>query len=244
MRERELAIRSALGAPRGRLVRQFVAEAFVFSLLGGGFGLLGGYSGVIGLLALAPQNLPRLDEVSINLPVLAFVFLLSCEKTEDGTLVKQVLTVGGFMVGQATLDEVVHRFPGLKRFRLTREEESSVGVCVKNTQRQTVVFASGYAGGWKVLDSVYIAQASTLEKQGAKCLTETSLGPELSTGSGIRLGMKRDRVLSVIQDMKANGSAFQINFSTSPAKAPWVSQKIKPTEGEGWVAMSGATGEF
>ena len=78
VRERELAIRSALGAPRGRLVRQFVTEALVLSLLGGGFGLLGAYFGVAGLLALAPQNLPRLDEVSINVPVLIFALLLSC----------------------------------------------------------------------------------------------------------------------------------------------------------------------
>src|SRR5436309_2292393 len=78
VRERELAVRCALGAGRGRLVRQFVTEAFVLSLLGCSFGLLGAYSGVIGLLALAPPNLPRLDEVSINLPVLAFVFLLCC----------------------------------------------------------------------------------------------------------------------------------------------------------------------
>src|SRR5947209_10186425 len=78
VRERELAIRSALGAPRGRLVRQFVTEAFVLSLVGGSSGLLGAYFGVTGLLALAPQNLPRLDEVSINIPVLGFALLLCC----------------------------------------------------------------------------------------------------------------------------------------------------------------------
>ena len=76
VRERELAVRSALGAPRARLIWQFVTEAFVLSLLGGGFGLLAAFVGVNGLLALAPQNLPRLDEVSISLPVLIFALLL------------------------------------------------------------------------------------------------------------------------------------------------------------------------
>jgi putative ABC transport system permease protein len=77
VRERELSIRSALGATRGRLVRQFLTEAFLLSLIGGVLGVLAALSGVAGLVALAPKNLPRLDSVSVSLPVLLFTFLLS-----------------------------------------------------------------------------------------------------------------------------------------------------------------------
>jgi predicted permease len=77
VRERELAIRSALGAARGRLVRQFLTEAFLLSLAGGSLGVLGALGGVAGLVALAPGNLPRLESVSISIPVLVFAFLLS-----------------------------------------------------------------------------------------------------------------------------------------------------------------------
>jgi putative ABC transport system permease protein len=77
VRERELAIRSALGAARGRLIRQFLTEAFLLSLVGGALGVLGALGGVAGLVVLAPANLPRLDSVSISIPVLVFAFLLS-----------------------------------------------------------------------------------------------------------------------------------------------------------------------
>ena len=66
VRERELAIRSALGAARGRLVRQFLTEAFLLSIAGGALGLLLALEGVALLVALAPANLPRLDSVAIN----------------------------------------------------------------------------------------------------------------------------------------------------------------------------------
>jgi predicted permease len=77
VRERELSIRSALGAARGRLVRQFLTEALLLSLIGGVLGVLAALSGVAGLVALAPNNLPRLDSVTVSVPVLLFAFLLS-----------------------------------------------------------------------------------------------------------------------------------------------------------------------
>jgi len=76
VRERELSIRSALGASRGRLVRQFLTEAFSLSLIGGVLGGLAARSGVAGLVAVAPPDLPLLDSVSVSVPVLLFTFML------------------------------------------------------------------------------------------------------------------------------------------------------------------------
>jgi predicted permease len=77
VRERELAIRSALGAARWRLLRQFVTEAWLMTTVGGMCGILGALWGVTGLIALAPRNLPRAESVAVNIPVLAFALGLS-----------------------------------------------------------------------------------------------------------------------------------------------------------------------
>jgi putative ABC transport system permease protein len=76
-RSDELAIRVALGASRWRLLRQFLAEALILCGVGGVLGVIAAYFGVRALLAIAPTDIPRLDEVSVNLFVLAFALAVS-----------------------------------------------------------------------------------------------------------------------------------------------------------------------
>ncbi len=162
----------------------------------------------------------------------------------SGTMRSEDLSVEGFRIGMATLDRVEARFPGTKKFRLTKEEESPIGVCVANRRGYAVVFASGYAGGWKFLDSIYIAPVKSLEKQGAKCLVTSSLPAKLSTDSGIHPGIGPERLRALLRDAEIMDSHFEIDYSTSPDKAPWVSKELMPTQGEGWKAISGAIGGF
>ncbi len=72
LRQTELAVRSALGADWTRLVRQMLAEALVISALGTLGGVLLAWMGVRALLAIAPANLPRLADVSLDPVVLTF----------------------------------------------------------------------------------------------------------------------------------------------------------------------------
>jgi predicted permease len=76
-RQQELALRTALGAGRARIIRGLLVESVMLGVMGGFVGTGLAYAGVRFLVALGPANLPRLNEISIDAPTLGFTVVLS-----------------------------------------------------------------------------------------------------------------------------------------------------------------------
>lgn len=76
-RQKEVAIRTALGASAGRVVRQILTESVVLALLGAGLGLTFAHSGVRLIMAFLAEHLPRYTDVSIDAKVLAFTAIVA-----------------------------------------------------------------------------------------------------------------------------------------------------------------------
>ena len=77
-REKEIAVRRALGASSGRLVRQWMTEAGVLAMLGGAAGVAASYAGVSALRALSPTDLWAVTQIGVDSRALAFTFAISC----------------------------------------------------------------------------------------------------------------------------------------------------------------------
>jgi putative ABC transport system permease protein len=76
-RERELAVRAAIGGNRWRIIRQLVVESVVLAVVGGAAGLLLAQFGIDALIRLSPEGLPRAESVSLDSTVLLFTALAS-----------------------------------------------------------------------------------------------------------------------------------------------------------------------
>ena len=76
-RQREIAVRLAMGAPRLRIIRQLLTESLLLSCFGGAVGLLLAFGGVRALVLLLPADFPRANDIHISWPVLLFTFGIS-----------------------------------------------------------------------------------------------------------------------------------------------------------------------
>ena len=76
-RQREIAVRLAMGAPRLRIVRQLLTESLITSLVGGALGLALAFAGVRALVALLPADFPRANDIHVSGPVLVFTLVVS-----------------------------------------------------------------------------------------------------------------------------------------------------------------------
>lgn len=134
-RSRELALRTAIGAERGRLVRQFLTEALLLSFVGGVAGVLAAQWGVAALVRMAPPDLPRAADISISMPVLGFALSLC-------VLIAIVLGVGNAL--QATSGNVQQTLAEHGRSQTVSHHEQRLGrIIVGGQVAVTIVLLTG-----------------------------------------------------------------------------------------------------
>ena len=130
-REKEVAIRTALGAGWQRLARQLLTESILLAMLGGTAGLLVARASLLVVRTMNPGNIPRLDEIGINGDVLAFTFGLSL--------------VTGILFGLAPAWRAIRLDPNSSLKAGGRSAKSDGGLYLKRHRFRGVLVASELA---------------------------------------------------------------------------------------------------
>jgi predicted permease len=122
-RGREIALRNALGAGRGRILRQVLTESVLLAIFGATLGLVLAFWGVNSLLALAPDVLPRAEHIGLNAWALIFT---------GGVAVLTGIVFGlapAYQAARADLNETLRESEGRASFGLRRHQLSAAMVC-------------------------------------------------------------------------------------------------------------------
>ena len=123
-RRKELAVRLALGAGRFRIVRQFLIENMLLSVLGGTLGVFVADACLAAVRTLGPESIPRLTESALSIPAFCFAFAISCLST---------ILFGLFPAFQASQLELNHALKNSQSHGSTPRRS--------NTVRRTLVVA-------------------------------------------------------------------------------------------------------
>jgi predicted permease len=115
-RRPELAMRAALGAVPARIARELLVESLGLGAVGGALGLVLAYGGLQLLVAIGPTNLPRLEEIAIHPPVLAFTVAVSLAAT---------LAVGGVTALKHARGVELSAFNGMRGGSTSRERSAT-----------------------------------------------------------------------------------------------------------------------
>jgi putative ABC transport system permease protein len=174
-RRRELATRAALGASRAHLVRQALTEGLVLSLAGGLAGFMLAWWSVPALIAFAPREIPRLNEITVGWPVLAFALGAS-------------LCVG-LTCGLAAAWNAGRAAPGL-----TLRSHRAAGASHRGRHRQALVVG-------QVAVALMLAVAAGLLVQTLRAVTDLPLGYDpsnvISIGFSPGIRAARDTAASI-----------------------------------------------
>lgn len=227
-RVQEFAVRTAIGAGRGRLMRQLITENLLLAVLGGGLGLLLAELSLQVLVALGPANIPRLAEVSLDIPVLLF----ACAITLIVGLLAGVSPVhnAGKIDVIAALKEGSAGSGTGKRWQLLRN-----GLVIGEIAITIVLaFASGL-----LLRSLVAAQTSYPGFNREHLLAlELQLPPEYKSDASIR-----NFYGQLIEGLRHDGGVQAVGAVTCPPSAGdcgdwWYSIVGKPTPNRNEVPLS------
>ncbi|MGH9672966.1 MAG: ABC transporter permease, partial [Bryobacteraceae bacterium] len=187
-REREIAIRAALGASRARIVRQLLAESLTLTVIAGLLGFLVAYAGIRFILAVKPGNLARLNEVSLD------PYVLGCASA--------LCLLTGILVGLTPAITVARR--DLRPSGQEGGRGIAGGAATLRTRRALVVteFALAIillAGAGLLVRSLWSAQNVDLGFRPERVLS-VSLAPPASTPTAQRTGFY-NRVLEQVASL-------------------------------------------
>ncbi len=213
-RRRDWAIRIALGADPGRLARQVLGEGLTLGLIGGALGVACAAAGLKGLLALAPKDIPRLDGVQVDWPVLAVGLLLAA--------------AAGLLTGLV---------PALRAGRGDPQESLKAGSAATTSGPASVRSRQGLIGLQAALTTLLIAVAGLLGFSLYKLMTRPAgFSTEHAALARVVISSygnaERDRILQQIPAAVAAIPGVRSAGLTSHL----------PLQGETWISQAGVPG--